>query len=167
MTSDSDFYLRETEWVRDTEHTAGSRKVLTSSLGNARIPGAPWSVKYTNTWSLGPLPRQPEQRCITPPPDSRRIGFLISCFNSADSPLHHFSFGFGRVPPEHCQEVFWGHILPETANQESQILLGTCLNAYEKHQNSRLPCSLWERLCIRQSRWACLSVSQGWGSWKH
>lgn len=30
-------------------------KALTSSLGNARIPGAPWSVKYTNTWSSGPL----------------------------------------------------------------------------------------------------------------
>lgn len=48
-----------------------------------------------------------------------------------------------------------------------KFLLETCLNAYEKHQNSRLPCSPWERLCIRQSRWACLSVSQGWGSWKH
>lgn len=162
-----DFYLRETEWGRDTEPAAGSRKVLTSSLGNARIPGAPWSVKYTNTWSLGPLPRQPEQRCITPLPESRKTGCLISCFNSAGSPLDHFSIGFGRVPLQHCQEVFWGHILPETANQESLNLLETCLNAYEKQQNSRLRCSLWERLCKCPSRWACLSVPQGWGSWKH
>lgn len=28
---------------------AQSKRVLTSSFGKARIPGAPWSVKYTNT----------------------------------------------------------------------------------------------------------------------
>lgn len=37
--------------------------MLTSSLGKARIPGAPWSVKYTNTLSLGPLPNQ-RQECL-------------------------------------------------------------------------------------------------------
>ena len=32
-------------------------KSLTSSDGNATMPGAPWSEKYTNTWSFGPLKR--------------------------------------------------------------------------------------------------------------
>lgn len=41
--------------------------------------------------------------------------------NSVHSPLDHFSFGLSRVAPQHCQEVFGGHTLPETARQKSQI----------------------------------------------
>lgn len=37
--------------------------------------------------------------------------------------------------------------------------------SYHNH-NSRFQCSLWEHPCTRQSHLDCLSVCQGWGSWK-
>lgn len=120
MTCFIDSYLLKavTNSLRDTQSVPGSRKVLTSSLGNARIPGAPWSVKYTNTWSLGPLPRQREQRCKQTPQWIQQDNYGLF-----SSPFDHFSFGFSCITLQHCQELLWGHILQETPNQKSQTLL--------------------------------------------
>lgn len=57
--------------------------------------------------------------------------------DSLHSPLDHFSFGLSRVAPQHCQEVFGGHTLPETARQKSQIgpenLLWMLVNSTKTH----------------------------------
>lgn len=167
MTSDSDIFIweRQNNWgTLKPQQEAEMCLRRHWEMPEYQVRRGQWSTQTRDRWGRCRDNQSKGASHLILIPDLM-IRCLISCFNSAGSPLDHFSFGFGRVSLEHCQEVFWGHILPESANQESQILLETCLNAYEKHQNSHLPCSLWERLCIRQIRWACLSVSQGWGSW--
>lgn len=164
-----DFYARERmsegQWTSSRKQK--SAYIVSGKCQNTRCSVVSEVHKHVIVWAAAETKRAKVHHTSS----SIQQGMIwwqhISCFNSAGSPLDHFSFGFSRVALQHCQEVFWGHLLQEAANQKSQMLLETCLNAYENYQNSRLQCSLWEHPCKRQSRSACLSVSLGWGFWKH
>lgn len=149
-------------------------------------------MKYTNTWSLGPLPRQREQsyKHYLDKPDFSDIKFhLFARFTPPylvlfdHLPLQHFSrapFDFRGVALQHSQEVCRGHILQKKKKHppRNQSLLHTAVGMWNellmvniycramyKYLHSRHQCSLLELPCKHRCRLACWSVLQGWDCW--